>query len=199
MRQRCFSHPNGFKTHQKKRGTNPKFARPCIGQQSKSQSRTLSIQTQLQKVTMKFCYFQSFINEASKIVSMIKRTFTFLDKELFNSLYKALVQPLLGYGNVIQFPYLKRQSVTTKRVQRRATILISTLRDLSYTELLKKLDLPTLTFTVHHGCKCTHTCSFLAITSSFFHPLLQNYMTLSVKYQAIAMQSFAQLWQQINR
>ena len=41
-------------------------------------------------------------------------------------------------------PYLKKLSVTIERVQRRATRLISTLRDLSYTERLKKLDLPTL-------------------------------------------------------
>ena len=39
---------------------------------------------------------------------------------------------------------MKRQSVTIERVKRRATRLISTLRDLSYTERLKELDLPTL-------------------------------------------------------
>ena len=41
---------------------------------------------------------------------------------------------------------MKRQSVTIERVQRRATRLISTLTDLSYTERLKELDLPTLKY-----------------------------------------------------
>ena len=77
------------------------------------------------------------------MIGKIKRTFTFLDKEMFNSLYKALVQTHLEYGNVIWSPHLKRQSVTIERVQRRATRLMSSLRDLSYTERLKKLDVPT--------------------------------------------------------
>ena len=48
-----------------------------------------------------------------------------------------------------------------------------------------------VTFTVHRGCNCTHTCSLFAITLPFFHPLPQNSTTLWMKYQAIAMQSFA--------
>ncbi|WP_419614725.1 hypothetical protein [Thiolapillus sp.] len=44
---------------------------------------------------------QSCINKANKMIGIIKRTFTFLDKEIFNNLYKALVRPHLEYGNVI--------------------------------------------------------------------------------------------------
>ena len=73
------------------------------------------------------------------MIGLIKRTFTFLDKEIFNNLYKALVQPHLESGNVIWSSYLKRQSVTSERVQRRATTL-------NYTQRLKKLDLPTLKY-----------------------------------------------------
>ena len=87
-----------------------------------------------------------YINKANKIIGVTKRTFTFLDKEIFNDLYKPLVRPPLEYCNIIWSPYLKRQSVTIKRVQRRATRLISFFRDLSYTERLKELDLPTLKY-----------------------------------------------------
>ena len=76
------------------------------------------------------------------MIGIVKRTFTFLHKDIFNNLYKALVRPHLEYGNVIWSPYLKK-TVTIERVQRRATRLID-LRNLSYTERLKKLDLPTL-------------------------------------------------------
>ena len=85
------------------------------------------------------------------MIGIIKRTFTYLDKEIFTNPYKALVQPHLEYGNVIWSPYLKSQSVTIERVQRIATGLISTLRDLSYTERLKKLDLPTLKYRTFRG------------------------------------------------
>ena len=45
------------------------------------------------------------------MMGIIKRTFTFLDKDIFNNLYKALVRHHLEYGNVRWSPYLKRQSV----------------------------------------------------------------------------------------
>ena len=96
-------------------------------------------------------HIQSCVNKANKMIGIIKRTFTFLDKEIFSNLDKALVRPHLEYGNVIWFPYLKRQSVTIERVQRRGTRLISTLRDLSYTERLKKLDLLTLKYRRFRG------------------------------------------------
>ena len=73
------------------------------------------------------------------MIGIIKRTVTVLYKEMFNNLYKALVWPHLEYGNVIWSSYLKRQSVTSERVQRRATTL-------NYTQRLKKLDLPTLKY-----------------------------------------------------
>ena len=72
------------------------------------------------------------------MIGIIKRTFTYLDKEIFTNPYKALVQPHLEYGNVIWSPYLKRQSVTIQRVQRRAAKLVSNLKDLKYTERFKK-------------------------------------------------------------
>ena len=73
-------------------------------------------------------HIQSRINKANKKIGIIKRTFTFLDKEIFNNLYKVLVRPPLEYGNVMWSPYLKKLSVTIERVQRRATRLISTLK-----------------------------------------------------------------------
>ena len=84
-------------------------------------------------------HVQSCINKANKMIDIIKRTFTFLDKENFNTPYKTLLRPYLEYGNVIWSSYLKRQSVTSERVQRRATTL-------NYTQRLKKLDLPTLKY-----------------------------------------------------
>ena len=55
---------------------------------------------------------------------------------------------------------MKRQSVTIERVQTRATRLISTLRDLSYTERLKKLDLPTLKYR-RFRCDLIQVCKII--------------------------------------
>ena len=76
------------------------------------------------------------------MIGIYKRTFTFLDKENTGTLYKALVRPHLEYGDVLRSPYLKRQSIASERVQRRATRLTSNLKDLSFMETLEELDLP---------------------------------------------------------
>ena len=41
------------------------------------------------------------INKANQMIGIIKRSFTFLDQEMFLNLYKALVRPHLEYGNLI--------------------------------------------------------------------------------------------------
>lgn len=46
----------------------------------------------------------------------------------------------------IQFPYLKRQSAILERVQKGATEMMRILGELSYTERLVKVDLPSLKF-----------------------------------------------------
>ena len=61
------------------------------------------------------------VSKANQMMGLIKRSFDFLDRDIFLRLYKALVRPHLEYGNIIWHPYLKRQSVQLERVQRRAT------------------------------------------------------------------------------
>ena len=91
---------------------------------------------------------QNSINKANRI---IRRTFTFIDGEIFTNLYKALVRPHLEYGNIVWFPQLKRQSVAIEKVQRRATKLIPVLKDLDYKERLRQLKLPTLKYRRYRG------------------------------------------------
>ena len=50
-------------------------------------------------------HIQKSINKANKMVGIIKRTFSFLDKQMFLSLYKSLVRPHLEYANAIWNPY----------------------------------------------------------------------------------------------
>jgi hypothetical protein len=89
-------------------------------------------------------HIANICNKANQIVGVIRRTFKFLDTTTFICLYKALVRPHLEYANVVWYPILKEDRDKVERVQRRATKLVPGLAQMSYTERLKLLDLPTL-------------------------------------------------------
>ncbi|MES9971492.1 MAG: reverse transcriptase family protein, partial [Candidatus Thiodiazotropha sp.] len=84
------------------------------------------------------------VNKANSILSLIIRTFDFIEQDSFVLLYKALVRPHVEYGNTIWYPFLRKDINSVENIQKRATRLIPQLKDLSYTERLKKLKLPTL-------------------------------------------------------
>ena len=86
------------------------------------------------------------INIANKTLRYIKHTFKFIDEDMFMLLFKALVRPHLEYSSCIWSPYLKYNIDAVERVQRRATKMIPSLQELSYTQRLEKLNLETLEY-----------------------------------------------------
>ena len=86
------------------------------------------------------------INEANRIIGLIRRSFTYLTEDIFLQLYKALVRPHLEYANCIWFPYKKKDITLIENVQRRATKLIPSLKNLSYEDRLRRLKLPSLAY-----------------------------------------------------
>ena len=97
------------------------------------------------------CHIQSATKKANRILGIIKRAFSHLDRISFIKLYKALVRPILEYGNVIWSPHLKRQSRQIEGVQRRATKILPELRKFPYAERLKILKLPSLKYRRYRG------------------------------------------------
>jgi len=89
-------------------------------------------------------HIQNSINKANKMIGIIKRTFSYLDKDIFGKLYKAMVRPYLEYANTVWYPALKRQSIIIEKVQRRATKLVKDCYCMSYEERLKYLGLHSL-------------------------------------------------------
>ena len=79
-------------------------------------------------------------------MGIIFRTFTYLDPEMFKNLYKSIVRPHLEYGTVIWSPMYKKDKIAIENVQRRATKLVRSCKDLSYPERLRKLGLPSLEY-----------------------------------------------------
>ena len=86
------------------------------------------------------------INTATKVLRYIRHTFQHLDENIFLLLYKALVRPHLEYASCIWNPNLKYNIDSIERVQRRATKMVSSIKDLSYTDRLRKLNLETLLY-----------------------------------------------------
>ena len=88
------------------------------------------------------------VNKANSMMGLIRRTFIFIDEENFMLLYKAFVRPHLEYGNAVWSPH-KVEYITTQpleNVQRRATKLVPSIKDLPYEDRLKRLRLPTLAY-----------------------------------------------------
>lgn len=93
-------------------------------------------------------HINKIVNKANQMTGLIKRTFTYLDKNMFLKLYKSIVRPHLEYANVIWHPILKRQRKLIEQVQRRATKIPFELKLLSYSERLKILDLTYLALNI---------------------------------------------------
>jgi hypothetical protein len=86
------------------------------------------------------------VNKANRVVGVTKRTFDHMDKQMFKIIYKTMIRPHLEYANCIWSPFLKGDIEKLEKVQRRATKIIPTLRNLTYTTRLKMLNLPTLAY-----------------------------------------------------
>ena len=81
------------------------------------------------------------VTKANTMVGMIRRTFTYIDKDILLRTYKVFVRPILEYCQQVWAPYLKKDIDELENVQRRATKLIHDLKDLPYEERLAKLGL----------------------------------------------------------
>ena len=89
-------------------------------------------------------HIQTKINKANRVLGCLKHTFKYMNKEIFLMLYKSLVRPHLEYASCIWSPQLKRDKDAIERIQRRATKLVPELKNLSYSNRLQQLGLPTL-------------------------------------------------------
>ena len=86
------------------------------------------------------------INKANQTMGMIRCAFTFMDEDMFVYLFKAFVHSLLEYANAVWNPHKAKDINAVESLQRRATKLIPNLKDLTYTERLQTLKLPTLIY-----------------------------------------------------
>ncbi len=93
----------------------------------------------------------AMIKKGNRMLCTIRRSFQHLDETVMLQLYKAMVRPHLEYANEIWAPRLKKHIHALEAVQRRATKMIPSLRDLPYNERLRKLKLPSLVYRRKRG------------------------------------------------
>ena len=96
-------------------------------------------------------HYAEKINKANRIVGLMIRAFTALDETIFRALFVALVRPHLEYANQVWCPYKKKAVEVVEALQRRATKLVPTLKNLPYQDRLRKLDLPALAYRRSRG------------------------------------------------
>lgn len=91
------------------------------------------------------------VNKASRMLGLIRATFTCLDKNTVPRLFTTMVRPHLEYGNVIWHPRYRRDSLEIEKIQRRATKLIPDLKYLPYEQRLRQIKLPSLEYRRRRG------------------------------------------------
>ena len=77
-------------------------------------------------------HIETKVNTANSIMGIIRRSFTYLDEEIFTLLFKALVRRHFEYTQSVWSPYLKKHINLKENVQCRSTKLIPGFKDLSW-------------------------------------------------------------------
>ena len=91
------------------------------------------------------------VNKANRLVGLIRRSFTYMDKETMKHLFTAIVRPHLEFANVVWSPKCKKEEELIERVQARATKCVPGLQNVSYENRLKAMKLPSLKYRRKRG------------------------------------------------
>ena len=89
--------------------------------------------------------------KANQILGVMKRSYNTRDEMTMCTLYKAIVIPHLEYGNAIRGHFYQNDINKIESIQRRATKLISHLKDKTYEDRLRDLELPSLIYRRRRG------------------------------------------------
>ena len=73
-------------------------------------------------------HIDNTVSKVNRIIGLIKRKFTYMDKDLFLTLYKSLARSHLDYRNLVFYPATKKYKQILGNAQRRATRLVAELR-----------------------------------------------------------------------
>ena len=79
-------------------------------------------------------------------MGLIRRSYTYLDKNFYRYLFNALVRPHLEYCVSVWYPLLKKYEELIENVLRLASKLIPGLSNFSYPDRLRAIDIPSMKY-----------------------------------------------------
>ena len=89
-------------------------------------------------------HINKITGDTYQLLRNIRMAFKYLGEEMINKLITSLIPPKLEYVAVIWSPHKKKDLKKLERIERAATKMAPSLRNLSYEEWLSRLKLPTL-------------------------------------------------------
>ena len=96
---------------------------------------------------MKFdIHINNIVNKANRLLGLVKRTFSYMDRDTFFIIYKSIIRPIIDYGDSVWNPSLKKHIQMIENIRRRGTKLVPELVNINYTDRLKMLNLPSLKY-----------------------------------------------------
>ena len=96
------------------------------------------------RVNVNLCWNEHIdycVLKANQRLSLIYKCFNFKSKHIILTLYKNCVRPILEYGSIVWNPFTVRNKCKLEKVQRRMCRMIVGMKDLSYLEQLRALDI----------------------------------------------------------
>ena len=87
------------------------------------------------------------VKKVNRMIGLTRRTFHYMDQEVFRLLFTSLMRPHMDYADCIWNPHLKVDIIAQlENARRRATRLVPDLRDRCYEDRLRALNLPSLLY-----------------------------------------------------
>ena len=87
---------------------------------------------------------ESVTFKANRTFAIIRKTFKFTDNHMFITLYKTLVRPVIEYANSVWGPHYILDQQNIEKIQQRATMSLTGFQDMSCSDCLHALCLPSL-------------------------------------------------------
>lgn len=117
-------------------------------------------------------HIQGQVNKANRLMGLIRRSYTYLDIFCFKMLFVALVRPHLEFGNVAWSPGQQGEKTLIESVLRRASKNVPCLKELTYEQRLKKLNMPSMEYRRTRGDLIEvykHTHGFYSVNQDLLH------------------------------
>ena len=86
------------------------------------------------------------VNKSRSLSGLIMRVITFKTPEIMVPLFKSLIRPILEYANAVWCPYKRMHIDIIEKIQRHYTKRVEGMKDMSYSERLEAMRLPSLEF-----------------------------------------------------